>query len=291
MRDRYGPQRKGRAVATPLSGIAEKEVDPNEEVTRWGSSDKALTVYQSRVGSVMYPVSCTRPDIAYAASFLGQQVLQPEGRKWREMERTMTYLLQTDDEGLLFEGGEEDMKLVGYADASHASDKKTRKGAYGYVYLLGGTAIAWTAKKLQDTALSSAESEYMALFYTCQEGVWLRRLLREFDIPIQGPTTIRTDSQSAIDLANNDNWHGRTRHMDVKYHWVRKQLEKNTFEFEHVPSEEEAADFLTKVLPKSNFEHCKSLVGIRALRDLQGSNGQPYKHMVAILRAAGYTVT
>ncbi|CAI7844340.1 unnamed protein product [Closterium sp. NIES-54] len=100
----------------------------------------------------------------------------------------------------------------------------------------------------------------MALFYTCQEGVWLRRLLREFDIPIQGPTTIRTDSQSAIDLANNDNWHGRTRHMDVKYHWVREQLEKNTFEFEHVPSEEQAADFLTKVLPKSNFEHCKSLV-------------------------------
>ncbi|CAI5957363.1 unnamed protein product [Closterium sp. NIES-65] len=80
----------------------------------------------------MYPVSCTRVDGAHAASFLGQNVLQPEGRKWKEMQRTITYLQQRGEEGLLYEGGEEAMELIGYADASHASDKKDRKGAFGY---------------------------------------------------------------------------------------------------------------------------------------------------------------
>ncbi|CAI5960681.1 unnamed protein product [Closterium sp. NIES-65] len=142
------------------NGLADKEVDVGAEIEAWGNRERALKAYQSMVGSVMYPVSCTRVDVAYAASFLGQRVLQPEGRKWKEMERTITYLLQRDEEGLLFEGGEESLELVGYADASHGSDKKDGRGAYGYVYLLGGTAIMWQAKKLTDVALSTTESEY-----------------------------------------------------------------------------------------------------------------------------------
>ncbi|CAI7848342.1 unnamed protein product [Closterium sp. NIES-53] len=187
------------------------------------------------------------------------------------MQRTITYLQQRGEEGLLYKGREEAMELIGYADVSHASDKKDRKGAYGYVFLLGGTAITWQGKKLNDMALSSAEAEYMALFYACQEGVWLRRLLQEMGIHIEGPTTIRSDSKSAIALAKNDNWHGRTKHMDIKYHWVREQLEKKAFTFEFVRTEDQAADFLTKVLPKANFERCKYLVGMRTLQDLQGS--------------------
>ncbi|CAI7848781.1 unnamed protein product [Closterium sp. NIES-54] len=207
--------------------------------------------------------------MAYAASYLGQHVQQ--GKKWREMKPALSYLVQHDEEGLLFEGGEETLQLVGYADASHASDKKTGKGAYGYVFLLGGTAIMWQAKKLADIALSTAESEYMALFFVCQEGVWLRRLMNELDITIEGPTVVKSDSKSAIDLARNDNWHGRTKHINVKYHWVREQLEKQLFKFEFVPTEEQVADFLTKVLPRSNFEYCKEKVGMRKLQEIQGS--------------------
>ncbi|CAI7879756.1 unnamed protein product [Closterium sp. NIES-53] len=256
LRERFGGQCKTKPVTTPLSSLANKEVDVGAEIEAWGSKERALKAYQSMVGSVMYPVSCTRVDVAHAASFLGQKVLQPEGRKWKEMERTITYLLQRDDEGLLFEGGEESLELVGYADASHGSDKKDGRGAYGYVYLLGGTAIMWQAKKLTDVALSGAESEYMALFYACQEGVWLRRLLQEMGVKVEGPTTIKSDSKSAIDLARNDTWHGRTKHMNVQYHWVREQLQKKAFTFVHMRTQEQPADFLTKVLPKANFEFC-----------------------------------
>ncbi|GJP63816.1 hypothetical protein CLOP_g20858 [Closterium sp. NIES-67] len=271
LKERFGDHLGAKLMVTPLSSLAGKEVDVEEEMDAWGSQEKALKAYQCMVGSVMYPVSCTRVDISYAASFLGQNVLKPEGRKWKEMERTLTYLVEREDEGLLFEGGEESLELVGYADASHASDKETRRGAYGYVYLLGGTAIMWQAKKLDDIALSSAEAEYMALFYACQEGVWLRRLLNEMDINMEGPITIKSDSQSAIALAQNDNWHGRTKHMDVKYHWVREQLQKKAFVFEHVGTKEQPADFLTKVLPKENFEHCKELVGMRNITALHES--------------------
>ncbi|CAI7747178.1 unnamed protein product [Closterium sp. NIES-54] len=249
--------------------MAANDNEQEEDVKQWGGEKKALQMYQSMVGSVMYPVSCTKVDMAYAASYLGQHVQQ--GRKWREMKRTLSYLAQNDEEGLLFEGGEETLQLVGYADASHASDKKTGKGAYGYVFLLGGTAIMWQAKKLADIALSTAESGYMALFFACQEGVWLRRLMKELDITIEGPTVVKSDSKSAIDLARNDNWHGRTKHMNVKYHWVREQLEKQQFKFEFVPTQEQVADFLTKVLPRSNFEYCKEKVGMRKLQEIQGS--------------------
>ncbi|CAI7885990.1 unnamed protein product [Closterium sp. NIES-53] len=271
LQERFGTRDCTKAVTTPLSSLSEKEVNPEEELFQWGGKERALKAYPSRVGSVMYPVSCTRVYVAHAASFLGQNVLHPEGRKWKEMQRTITYLQQRGEEGLLYEGGEEAMELIGYADASHASDKKDRKGAYGYVFLLGGTAITWQGKKLNDMALSSAEAEYMALFYACQEGVWLRRLLQEMGIHIEGPTTIRSDGKSAIALAKNDNWHGRTKHMDIKYHWVREQLEKKAFTFQFVWTEDQAADFLTKVFLKANFERYKYLVGMRNLQDLQGS--------------------
>ncbi|CAI7826036.1 unnamed protein product [Closterium sp. NIES-54] len=174
LQERFGTRDCTKAVTTPLSSLSEKEVNPEEELIQWGGKERALKAYQSRVGSVMYPVSCTRVDVAHAARFLGQNVLQPEDRKWKEMQRTITYLQQRGEEGLLYEGGEEAMELIGYADASHASDKKDRKGAYGYVFLLCGTAITWQGKKLNDMALSSAEAEYMALFYACQEGVLQR---------------------------------------------------------------------------------------------------------------------
>ncbi|CAI5521979.1 unnamed protein product [Closterium sp. Naga37s-1] len=118
-----------KEITTPLSGMAANDNEQEEDVKQWGGEKKALQMYQSMVGSVMYPVSCTKVDMAYAASYLGQHVQQ--GRKWREMKRALSYLVQHDEEGLLFEGGEETLQLVGYADASHASDKKTGKGAYG----------------------------------------------------------------------------------------------------------------------------------------------------------------
>ncbi|CAI6008717.1 unnamed protein product [Closterium sp. NIES-65] len=105
---------KGKRVKKPNpNSLADKKVDVGAEIEAWGNKERALKAYQSMVGSVMYPVSCTRVDVAYAASFLGQRVLHPEGRKWKEIERTITYLLQGDDEGLLFEGGEEILELVG----------------------------------------------------------------------------------------------------------------------------------------------------------------------------------
>ncbi|CAI5940247.1 unnamed protein product [Closterium sp. NIES-64] len=114
-----------KEITTPLSGMAANDTEQEEDVKQGGGEKKALQMYQSMVGSVMYPVACTKVDMAYAASYLGQHVQQ--GRKWREMKRALSYLVQHEDEGLLFEGGEETLQLVGYADASHASDKKTGK--------------------------------------------------------------------------------------------------------------------------------------------------------------------
>ncbi|CAI5969901.1 unnamed protein product [Closterium sp. NIES-65] len=100
-----------KEITTPLSGMAANDTEQEEDVKQWGGEKKALQMYQSMVGSVMYPVACTKADMAYAASYLGQHVQQ--GRKWREMKRALSYLVQHEDEGLLFEGGEETLQLVG----------------------------------------------------------------------------------------------------------------------------------------------------------------------------------
>ncbi|CAI5977106.1 unnamed protein product [Closterium sp. NIES-64] len=100
-----------KEITTPLNGMAANDTEQEEDVKQWGGEKKALQMYQSMVGSVMYPVACTKADMAYAASYLGQHVQQ--GRKWREMKRALSYLVQHEDEGLLFEGGEETLQLVG----------------------------------------------------------------------------------------------------------------------------------------------------------------------------------
>ena len=204
--------------------------------------------YQSAVGSLMYLMLGTRPDIAFAVSQVSRFAANPTDDHWTAVQRIFRYLKQNSTLGLTY-GTEE---LLGYTDANWARDND-RKSTGGYLYKLGGAAISWSSKRQNTIALSSCEAEYMAASEAAKEALWMRRLLNEFGY--QGPqqVTIQADNKSAISLAENPMHHGRTKHIEIRYHFIREKVSEGLIKLTFVPTKEEAADGLTKPLGGEAF--------------------------------------
>lgn len=248
MLDRFGMS-DCNPVATPA--------DPNVHLTRLDpSKNKPDEWYRSLVGALLYAAMVTRPDIAYAVQVLGRH-LQASGEEHRTAaKRVLRYLKGTMDQGIIYgRRADGNILLLGYSDADWAGDRATRRSTTGYVFVLGGGAICWASKLQPTVALSTAEAEYMAVCSASQEALFQRQLLSDLDFPQQGPTTIYEDNTGAIALAENPVLHQRTKHIDIRYHFVRQHVELGNVALVHVASEDQLADLLTKPLPKPKVEH------------------------------------
>ncbi|CAI7870400.1 unnamed protein product [Closterium sp. NIES-54] len=216
--------------------------------------------FHSLVGSLMYAAVSTRPDLAYAAGVLGRVVSNPHTEHMRAGGRVLRYLQGTPNLGLVYEAGP--IELKGYADSDYAGDPSTRKSTSGYVFTLLGAAVSWQSKKQPTVALSSTEAEYMALTQGAMEAIWLRRLLAELGHPQPNPTPLFCDNQVAISLSHNAVLHGRTKHIEVKHHFIHEAAEKGEVKLTYVSTKAQPADFLTKPLPKDSFRACCERVGL-----------------------------
>jgi hypothetical protein len=245
------------AVTTPVAmgTRLEATVDTDE--------DFDSRIYQSAIGSLMYAMLGTRPDIAYAVSMLGQFSINPSTTHWAAVKRVFRYLGGTMHQTLVFDGNEDKIGLHGYCDSGHAGDLETRKCTSGYVCFLSGAAISWSSRKQRTVALSTTEAEYMAITEARKEIVWLQRLLQEIGrVPeSNGPTSLLlSDNQGAISLAKNPKFHQRTKHIDTRYHFIRELVKMNVVNLEYCPTTEMVADCLTKAMPKASHE--EGMVGI-----------------------------
>lgn len=128
-----------------------------------------------------------------------------------------------------------------------------------------GGAISWLSKKQATVALSTAEAEYVALSMATQEVVWLRRLFTDLEIPTTEPTMIMEDNQGAIAIAKNPVGHARTKHIDIRYHYVREAVEQQIIDIKFCSTKEMLADMFTKPLPRVQFEKLRSGIGLRYL--------------------------
>jgi hypothetical protein len=201
-------------------------------------------LYQSLIGSLLCAATSTRPDIAFAVNTLSQHLCEPYTIHMLAATHVLRYLVDTNDQVLRYERGA-GPKLVGYTDSTWAGEGEGKsRGAF--VFCLGGGAVAWRSKKQECVALSSTEAEYMALTDGAQEATWLGRLLKELGEEVE-PVLIRVDNQSAIALAHNPVLHGRTKHINVQWHFVREAVEQGKV-IQHVQSRWQDADFLTKPL-------------------------------------------
>ena len=210
--------------------------------------------YQKLIGCLEYAAMATRPDITFAVHSLAQFSSNPDTIHFNAAKRILRYLKGSLNFGLVFKGNKsENFQLLGYSDADWAGSTHDRKSIGGYCFYLNNSLISHMSKKQKTIALSTAESETHAAIQATKEAIWLRNFLEELSFKQNQPTTILCDNQAAIALSHNPEFHSRSKHVDIQYHFLRQHVELKTVDLKYVGTEEMAADGLTKAL--SRYKH------------------------------------
>lgn len=241
-------ERFGMSECKPRSSPCELKTD----ITTSEGNDKNETVnprgYREIVGSLIYAMTCTRPDISWVVSRLSQTLAHPTREDLLTAKQVLRYLKGTNDYELIFRKSNEDLDLIAYSDSDWASSVNDRRSTTGYCFALTkqGPVISWKTRKQPTVALSTCEAEYIGLATTTQESMYLIQLLNGMDKKRYTHTKIFGDNQGAIALSKNPVKRQRSKHIDVKYHFIRDALNEGKINIEYCPSEEMAADILTK---------------------------------------------
>lgn len=252
--ERFGLENP-RPISTPME--SNLVLIPND-----GKTASTKHPYRTLIGGLLWVAMVYRADIVFATITLAQFSSDPTDEHWEAAKRVLRYLVTTKELWLVLGGDNSSMEA--YTDSDWASSYH-RHSIGGYCFFMGDELVSWSSKKQRLIALSSTEAEYIAASEVTKEATWLRSLLLELDYPLQGPTTLFMDNQSAIALVTKDKFHGRTKHIDIKHHHIREAAESGVISPEYIPTKEQIADILTKALPKSSFEYLRGKLGIRTV--------------------------
>ena len=237
-------------------------IEKGHEFIGYDGESQITKKYQSLIGSLMYAMCGTRPDIAYGVSTLSRFNRNPSSEHFNAAIRILKYLEGTKNIGVLY-GSKESNTILGYSDSAYGDDKDSRRSTAGYVFLCWGGAIAWKSKLQKTVATSSTDSEYMALGQAVKEALWIKGLVNELGFEEgSGTMTILSDSMGSIDLAKTTKHHDRTKHIDIRHHFLREHVEKGDVELIHVKTEFMWADTLTKPLGRVKFMACRDGMGL-----------------------------
>ena len=244
-----------KPVSTPI--------EPGNKLVKFTADEEVIdeTLYQAAVGSLNYAAIATRPDLSVAVGKLSQFMKNPGKKHWIGIKRVLWYIQGTLNYGLKF-CHSDSFQFYGYSDADLASCIDTRKSTSGHVFRIGDATVSWRSKKQPIVALSSTEAEYIAWCAAAQETIWLRNLLKNIGFLQTGATTLYEDNQGAIALSKNPKDHPRTKHIDVKYHYVRETIENKSIDLLYCPTADMLADVMTKGLPKHSFEKFRVSMGV-----------------------------
>ena len=223
------------------------------------------TSYQSMVGSLLYAAIATRPDIAQAVGVVSKFCANPTQNHLTAAKRILRYLKATAYLGLSYKKCA-DGNLIGYSDADWVGDIDDCHSTSGNVFSFACGAVSWLSKKQATVSLSTAEAEYVALSTATQEAIWLRRLLADIGEPPEGPTEIYEDNQGAISMAKNPVGHARTKHIDIRYHFVREGVRDGAIALKYIATDEMIADILTKPLPNHRFQKLVTELGMKTVK-------------------------
>ena len=219
--------------------------------------------YQSQIGSLMFTAICIRPDLSFAVGQLAQAAQDPDTRHESAVKRILRYLRGTSSFGIHYTRTADDqLTLEGYSDSDWAGCTKTRRSVSGWIFMLCGAAISWQSKKQSVVAMSSCEAEYIALSSCAREAVWLRRLLSDLGEQQDVPTRIFVDNTSAIALARNPEFHARTKHIQLHYHYIRQAMAEREVDVQHCNTKDQVADGLTKSLSRDRHQVAVQAFGL-----------------------------
>ena len=251
---------QSNSVGTPMGVHFKLKAATEKEIA--DQTEKMESVpYRSVVGSVMYAMIGTRLDLAFAVGLVCRYMSNPIKEHWLAAKWILRYIRGTIDMKLCYRN-EGDFIVKGYVDADYAGDMDKRRSTTGMVFTVGGNPVSWRSSLQDVVALSSTESEYIALSEASKEAVWLRGLMNELGFD-QGAVSVYCDSQSAIALAKNAVFHGRTKHMQVKYHFIRDLIAEGWVNVVKISTVYNPADIFTKVLPIGKFKEALNLLRVR----------------------------
>ena len=217
--------------------------------------------YQRLIGSLMYLAVMTRPDLSYCLSYLSQFNNCYNEEHFNYAKRVLKYLQKTKHYCLSY--SKNNVHLMGFVDADWASDSLDRKSYTGFCFVLNGSVISWQSKKQKTVSLSSTEAEYVALSEASREAVYLRNLMYEITGK-QQVIKLKCDNQSALKLATSHHAHTRSKHIDVRYHYVRDAVKNKLISIDYISTQEMPADLLTKGLLSTKHYKFMKLLGIKA---------------------------
>jgi hypothetical protein len=267
-----------KPASTPLSaGIHLTQDDCL--ITDKTKADMADVPYASLIGALMYAAIGTRPDIAFAVGALSRFLGNPGRRHWNEAKRVLAYLKGTSNYviryssntlptgevigysrgvGMKPTGG----SIEGFCDSDWAGCVDTRRSTSGFVWMMNGGAVCWRSKLQTIVALSSTEAEYVGATPAVQEVIWLRDLLCELKMTDSSPSILNMDNRGAAILTHGTGDSHRTKHIDIRYHFIRSHVEQKRIKVDYLPTDKMIADILTKNLGRTKHEYFTKKLGV-----------------------------
>ncbi|KAD6795217.1 hypothetical protein E3N88_06113 [Mikania micrantha] len=225
--------------------------------------------YASAIGSIMYAMLCTRPDVSYALSMTSRYQQNPGDAHWIAVKIILKYLKRTKDMFLIYGGTDEELSVKCYTDASFQTDRDDSRSQTGFVFTLNGGAITWKSSKQTVVAQSTTESEYIAASDAAKEAAWMKKFIADLGMvpSIARPIEIMCDNSGAIAQAKEPRSHHSTKHILRKFHYIREILERGDITINKVHTDHNLADPLTKPMPQAKHEEHARNIGLRFASD------------------------
>ncbi|KAI3672760.1 hypothetical protein L6452_38859 [Arctium lappa] len=245
------------AMKTPMAPPLTLNIDPSGKPVN-------VTAYRGMIGSLLY-LTASRPDIMYSTCLCARYQSEPKESHLIAVKRIFRYLKGTSNLGLWYPK-DSGFDLTGYSDSDFAGCKLDRKSTTGGCQLLGGKLVSWTSKKQNSVSTSTAEAEYVAAVSCCSQILWMRNQLLDYDLQLS-KIPIYCDSTSAIAIANNPVLHSKTKHIEIRYHFIRDHVMNGDIELHFIPTDFQLADIFTKPLDETRFNFLISELGMLNLEE------------------------
>ncbi|KAK2442749.1 putative mitochondrial protein [Trifolium repens] len=234
---------------------------PGCKLTKEGGGENVdVTLFKQIVGSLMY-LTATRPDIMFAVCLISRYMEKPTDEHLLAAKKVLRYVKGTVEFGVQYlKNGEPE--LLGYTDSDYAGDIDDRKSTSGYVFMLGAGAISWSSKKQPVVTLSTTEAEFIAAASCACQAVWMRRILDKLGYPQDKRTLILCDNSSTIKLSKNPVMHGKSKHIDIRFHFLRDLVKEGIVELQHCNTQDQVSDIMTKPLKREAFQKLRNKMGV-----------------------------
>ena len=217
------------------------------------------TLYRSMIGSLLY-LTASRPDIAFSVGVCARFQAAPKESHLTAVKRIIRYINGTSDYGIWYSRDSNEC-LAGYSDADWAGCIDDRKSTSGGCFYLGNNLVSWMSKKQNSISLSTAEAEYIAAASGCAQLLWMKKLLHDYGIT-QDTMCVFCDNTSAINLSKNPVQHSKSKHIEIRYHFIRDLVEKKIVYLEFINTDNQKADIFTKPLDGPRFESLRKTIGV-----------------------------